>query len=100
MTKGLNEIVKASLTGSILGNLLLVGGAAMLVGGWRRERQHFSAQAAEANGGLLALAVAGMLMPAIFHFTGERLRDPLLSEHEHSISISSSVILLAVYALG
>ena len=37
LTKGLNEIVKASLTGSILGNLLLVGGAAMLAGGWNRE---------------------------------------------------------------
>src|SRR3954462_11923647 len=49
MTKGLNEIVKASPTGSILGNLLLVSGAAMLVGGWRREKQKFSRSAAEAN---------------------------------------------------
>src|SRR6478672_1470801 len=50
MTKGLNEVVKASLTGSILGNLLLVAGAAMVVGGWNREKQSFSAKAAEANG--------------------------------------------------
>src|SRR5215212_4590856 len=42
LTKGLNEVVKASLTGSILGNLLLVAGASMVVGGWRRERQFFS----------------------------------------------------------
>ena len=42
LTKGLNEIVKASLTGSILGNLLLVAGAAMVVGGWNREKQTFS----------------------------------------------------------
>src|SRR5215217_1891539 len=66
MTKGLNEIVKASLTGSILGNLLLVGGAAMVVGGWGRERQTFSKASAEANAGLLAVAVAAMLFPAMF----------------------------------
>ena len=42
LTKGLNEIVKASLTGSILGNLLLVAGAAMVAGGWNREKQTFS----------------------------------------------------------
>src|SRR5436190_19982025 len=69
MTKGLNEVVKASLTGSILGNLLLVSGAAMVAGGWKRERQIFSRAAAEANAGLLALATAAMLFPAIFHFT-------------------------------
>src|SRR5215210_6060760 len=67
LSKGLNEIVKASLTGSILGNLLLVAGAAMVAGGWGREKQTFSRGAAEANGGLLALAVGAMLLPAIFH---------------------------------
>src|SRR5213596_3646639 len=55
MTKGLNEVVKASLTGSILGNLLLVSGAAMVVGGWNREKQTFSKGAAEANAGLLVV---------------------------------------------
>src|SRR3954454_15150284 len=67
LAKGLNEIVQASLTGSILGNLLLVAGAAMVAGGWNREKQVFSRGAAEANGGLLALAVGAMLLPAIFH---------------------------------
>src|SRR5215211_1530976 len=55
LTKGLNEVVKASLTGSILGNLLLVAGAAMVAGGWKREKQTFSRSAAEANSGLLML---------------------------------------------
>src|SRR6476661_5205364 len=66
MTKGLNEIVKASLTGSILGNLLLVAGGAMVVGGWGREKQTFSRANAESSSGLLLLAVAALLFPAIF----------------------------------
>lgn len=100
LTKGLNEVVKASLTGSIIGNLLLVGGAAMVAGGWKREKQTFSRGAAEANGGLLVIAVAAMLLPAIFHFTGERLNDPRLVSHDHSVSVGTSVVLLLVYGLG
>src|SRR3989440_6332176 len=67
LCKGLNEIVTASLTGSILGNLLLVAGAAMVVGGWNREKQTFSKQSAEANAGLLIVAVSAMLFTALFH---------------------------------
>jgi Ca2+:H+ antiporter len=100
LTKGLNEIVQASLTGSILGNLLLVAGAAMVAGGWKREKQTFSRGAAEANAGLLALAVAAMLLPAIFHFTAERMHDVHLHEHEEKVSMGTSFVLLAVYALG
>src|SRR5215213_7025526 len=90
LSKGLNEIVKASLTGSILGNLLLVGGAAMVAGGWKREKQTFSRSAAEANGGLLALATGAMLFPAIFHFTAERMHDVQLVEHEERVSMATS----------
>lgn len=100
LTKGANEIVKASITGSILGNLLLVAGAAMLVGGWKRKEQRFASGAAEAYGGLLMLGVAAMLVPAIFHFTAERLHDPLIARHDLSVSIGTAVVLLAVYALG
>src|SRR5438552_5479559 len=100
LSKGLNDIVKASLTGSILGNLLLVSGAAMLAGGWRREKQTFSRGAAEANAGLLALATGAMLLPAIFHFTAERMHDQHLHEHEEKVSLVTSFVLLAVYGLG
>jgi Ca2+:H+ antiporter len=100
MTKGLNEMVMASLTGSILGNLLLVAGAAMLVGGWSRERQNFSRASAEHNAGMLMLAVAAMLFPAIFHYTAEHMHDREIVQHEHRVSIGTSVILLVVYALG
>lgn len=100
LTKGLNGIVKASLTGSILGNLLLVAGGAMLVGGWKREKQTFNRLSGETSAGLLMLAVAGMLFPAIFHFTARQMNDTQLIVHEHSVSIGTSIILLIVYALG
>ncbi len=100
LSKGLNEIVKASLTGSILGNLLLVGGAAMFAGGWKREKQSFNAKSAETSVGLLAVAVAAMLVPAIFHFTAEKLHDRQIHEHELGVSMATSVILIVVYVLG
>lgn len=100
ISKGLNEMVKASLTGSILGNLLLVGGAAMLAGGWKRREQSFNSFAAETNGGMLALAVAAMLFPAIFHITAVNLHDLELGQHERAVSMGTSFILIAVYALG
>jgi Ca2+:H+ antiporter len=63
------EIVKASLTGSIIGNLLLVLGLAFFAGGLRHSEQEFSASAASVHMSSLALAVAGFLMPAVFVLT-------------------------------
>ena len=100
LMQGLNDVVKASLTGSILGNLLLVAGGAMLVGGWNRDQQKFNPHAAEANAGLLTIAVAAMLCPAIFHFTAEHMHDRQLGAHELGVSLGTSIILLAIYALG
>lgn len=99
LQKGLNELVIASLTGSILGNLLLVAGAATVVGGIRRERQTFNRYAAELNLGLLTLTVGAMLLPAIFHFT-YHTHDSELKAHEHGLSMGTSLILLAMYAFG
>src|SRR5919205_414610 len=59
---GLDEVVKASLVGSVLGNILLVMGAAMLVGGWGRDRQVFNRTAASAQSSMLLLAGAGVPM--------------------------------------
>ena len=101
MCKGLDDVVKASLTGSILGNLLLVAGAAMVVGGAKRERQVFSRAGAQTSIALLVVAVAGMFFPAIFHFTlTVYSSDVKLAEHEAAISVGSSAVLIAVYVLG
>src|SRR5947207_3008718 len=98
LIKGLNSLVIASLTGSILGNLLLVSGVAMLVGGWKREKQVFSRASAETNAGMLVMAVGAMLFPAIFHLTYERSDEQYV--REQAISLATSIILLAVYACG
>jgi Ca2+:H+ antiporter len=100
LTKGLNGVVKASLTGSIIGNLLLVGGGAMVVGGWKRSEQSFNREAVESNAGLLLLAVAGMLFPAMFSITALGLHDLNLSHDEYAVSLWTSCVLIVAYALG
>ncbi|HET8629049.1 MAG TPA: cation transporter, partial [Thermomicrobiales bacterium] len=66
---GLLEVVKASITGSIVGNLLFVLGLALLFGGFRRERQLFNRTAAGASAAQLTLAAIGLLIPAAFLYT-------------------------------
>src|SRR5688500_17989589 len=66
LLEGLQEVVKASIVGSIIGNILLVMGAAILVGGWSRDKQTFSRTAAGAQSAMLTLAVAALVFPAIF----------------------------------
>src|SRR6516164_7097100 len=67
--EGLLEVVKASLTGSIVGNLLLVLGTAIFAGGARYKTQRFNRTAALANASTLLLAVIAMNIPAIFFQT-------------------------------
>jgi Ca2+:H+ antiporter len=66
LNEGLQEVVKASIAGSILGNILLVLGASMLVGGWNRDKQTFNATAATAQSGMLLLALLALILPALF----------------------------------
>ena len=77
LREGLQEVVKASLVGSILGNVLLVMGAAMLVGGLKRERQTFDRTAANTQSLMLLLACVALIMPAIFELViGGSLPNP------------------------
>lgn len=94
---GMIEVVRASLSGSILGNILFVTGASMLAGGWRRETQRFNPLAAESQAGQMLLAVAAMLVPALFfRAAGPSRRDALI----HPVSIGVSLVLLLSYGLG
>ena len=77
LNAGLQEVVKASIIGSIVGNTLLVIGAAMFVGGLGRERQTFDRTAAGAQSSMLLLAAAALIMPAIFELVeGQRPAEP------------------------
>ncbi|MCD1294118.1 calcium/proton exchanger [Methanocella sp. CWC-04] len=62
---GLFEVVKASITGGIIGNMLLIVGCSMLFGGLKREKQTFNPQVQGANSTMLALAAVGLIMPAL-----------------------------------
>src|SRR2546429_6745746 len=65
LTAGLPEVVRASLAGSIIGNALLVLGTAMLLGGWRYQRQQFSPRVAGQHPALLAPALLGLVIPRL-----------------------------------
>ena len=106
LNAGLHEVVKASLVGSILGNVLLVLGAAMFFGGLRRDRQTFNAAAATAQSSMLLLAVAAMAMPAIFQLVDAGgLPSPEVERQEfgdevEELSFVVAIILIASYVLG
>ena len=94
---GLPDVVRASFSGSVVGNLLLVGGASMVAGGLKRETVKFNALAAESQAGQLILALSAVLVPALFFSVAERAHRPNLI---HQVSIGISLILLISYALG
>ena len=106
LSQGLHEVVKASIVGSILGNILLVMGAAMFAGGLRRDRQTFSRTAAGVQTTMLLLAAAALLMPAIFEMVeGQGLPSPGAevvnygSTVEH-LSLAVAIVLMATYVAG
>jgi Ca2+:H+ antiporter len=103
---GLHEVVKASLIGSILGNILLVLGASMFAGGVTRERQYFNRTAASSQSGLLLLAVAALILPAIFELVeGRGLPSPRAELVEYGsdverLSLIVAVIVALIYVAG
>lgn len=106
LQRGLHEVVKASLVGSILGNVLLVMGGAMFVGGLRRERQHFDRTAASAQVTMLMLAVAALVMPAVYEMVqGQGLPNPHATRVRfeptvENLSLAVAVVMMVVYAAG
>ena len=90
---GLLDVVRASITGSIIGNTLLVLGMAIFAGGWRNGRQYFDARNAGQYASMLALAVVGLVLPALANAVGQ---ETVVEGHE--ISAMVSVVLLISYA--
>lgn len=92
---GLHDVVKASIVGSIVGNILLVLGAAMLAGGVRHTEQHFNAAGARAQATMLTLAAIGLTIPAAYH----AIVSAVAPGGQAALSISISGVLLSVYLL-
>ncbi len=94
LRKGLYDVVKASLTGSIIGNILLVAGLAIFCGGIKFPIQHFQATAARTQATLLTLASIALIVPAAFH----HLSGPSGLPKEKDLSLEIAVVLMLIYA--
>ncbi|HVC33408.1 MAG TPA: calcium/proton exchanger [Chloroflexota bacterium] len=99
LVHGLDEVVKASITGSIIGNALLVLGMSMIAAGIGRERVFFNRVAAATSSATLLLAVTALVMPAVFNLTVYgRLQgtSPALEQ----LSLLVAIVLIATYGLS
>src|SRR5271165_7492969 len=96
LSKGLDSVVKASLTGSILGNILLVLGASVLAGGLRHRVQNFNALAISSQTTMMMLASIALIAPALFHY----LAGPAGYAKERGLSGEIAVVLAVTYVLS
>ncbi len=93
---GLVDVVKASITGSIIGNLLLVMGLAMLLGGLSHKEQEFQPDVARLNASSMNLAVIAILVPTAMDFTLKNGIDHITLQN---LSLAVAIVLILVYAL-
>jgi Ca2+:H+ antiporter len=106
LLEGLQEVVKASIIGSIIGNILLVLGAAMLVGGIGRDHQKFNATAANAQSAMLLLALTALVMPAVYELVvGGSLPAPEAERVNYGstveqLSLAVAIVLIISYVAG
>src|SRR5215207_1109685 len=106
LLEGLQEVVKASIVGSIIGNVLLVMGAAFVVGGWSRDKQTFSQTAAHAQSAMLTLALAALIFPALFQLIHGGSLPGVGDEHVdfgsdlEKLSLGVALVLLVSYVAG
>lgn len=95
LNAGLVDVVKASITGSIIGNLLLVMGLSMLLGGLRHKEQEFQPIVARVNASSMNLAVIAMLLPTALNYTTPGFTELTLQ----NLSVAVAIVLIAVYGL-
>jgi Ca2+:H+ antiporter len=93
---GFYDLVKASITGSIIGNILLVFGAGALYGGLRYPSQRFNPTAASLGATMLLLSAIGLVVPAIFHI----LAQGHVNVPEGKLSLEIAIVLMATYILS
>ncbi len=96
LSKGLDSVVKASLTGSILGNILLVLGASVLAGGLKHRIQTFNAVAVRSQTSMMTLASIALIAPALFHY----LERSSSNSKEQGLSLEIAIVLAVTYVLS
>src|ERR1044071_8537533 len=96
LSKGLINVVKASITGSIIGNVLLVLGLSILFGGTKYKEQRFNRTAARTFVISLSLAAIGLIIPTVFHLAAHSSGgwNPLV---EQKLSLAIAVVLFLTY---
>ena len=96
LERGLQEVVKASVVGSVLSNVLLVMGMSMLVGGLKRDEQTYDPRAASAQAGMLLLASIALIMPAVFQLVhGGGLPSPTAESKRFSGDLEDMSVIVA-----
>jgi Ca2+:H+ antiporter len=95
LNAGLVEVVKASITGSIIGNLLLVMGLSMLLGGLRFKEQEFQSVVARVNASSMNLAVIALLLPTAMKYTSIGVSQSTIQ----GLSVATAIVLILVYGL-
>lgn len=102
LQKGLHDVVKASLTGSIIGNILLVLGASCLAGGLKYKILRFNATLARSQATLMTLAAIALIAPALFHYLASAGRGGALTadlaQKEADLSFEIALVLILTYA--
>ena len=97
LSKGLTNVVKASITGSIIGNVLLVLGLSILFGGTKYKEQRFSGTAARTSVVSLSLAAIGLIIPTVFHRAADRSPTGWSPWVEQKLSLAIAVVLFLTY---
>jgi Ca2+:H+ antiporter len=98
LSKGLTIVVKASITGSIIGNVLLVLGASTLAGGIRFHNQVFNRTAAHVSATAMSMAAAALIIPTVFHVAADARPGGWSPEAEQKLSLAIAIVLLLTYA--
>ncbi|GHO87238.1 calcium:proton antiporter [Dictyobacter formicarum] len=97
LSKGLVDVVSATIIGTVLGNLLLVFGVAVCIGGFKNGRLHFETRPASQYASLLALSIGGLLLPTIAELFATRANQPMVVERGVLLSDVIAVMLLIGY---
>ena len=97
LNAGLFDVVKASIAGSVIGNILLVLGASMFFGGLKHKSQHFNKKVVEVSSSMLLFAIVGLCIPAIFT---HMITPNLLSTKYENLSTAVAAIMLVIYILS